>query len=112
MSIVGFGKHGPLSVRGTEGFEGFRDGVKIARRKRGERRRNAMRWYVWAMAGVLAAGAGIGCDDKTEVPPEVLRAKEQQERERRQAALPATKPSPTTQQLMAEERRTLKLGSF
>jgi hypothetical protein len=64
------------------------------------------------MAGVLAAGAGMGCDDKSEVPPEVIRAKEQQEREQRQAALPATKPTPTTQQLMAEERRPLKLGSF
>jgi len=56
-----------------------------------------MRWYVWAMTGVLTAAAGLGCDDKSEVPPEVLRAKEQQDRERRQAALPATRPTPTTQ---------------
>jgi hypothetical protein len=71
-----------------------------------------MRCYVWVMAGVLAAGAGLGCDDSNELPPEVVRAREQQERERRQAALPASRPAPTTQQLMAEERRPLKLGTF
>jgi hypothetical protein len=64
------------------------------------------------MAGVLVAGAAAGCDDKSEVPPEVLRAKEQQDRERRQAALPATRPTPTTQQLLAEPRRELRLGTF
>jgi len=63
------------------------------------------------MAGVLLA-SGPGCDDSKDLPPEVVRAREQQERERRQAALPASKPVPTTQQLMTEERRPLRLGAF
>jgi len=72
-----------------------------------------MRCYVyWAMAGVLL-GAALGCDDSKDLPPEVARAQqEQQERARRQAALPASKPTPTTQQLMAEKRRPLRLGTL
>ena len=71
-----------------------------------------MRCYVyWAMAGMLLS-SGPGCDDSKDLPPEVVRAREQQERERRQAALPSSKPVPTTQQLMTEERRPLRLGAF
>ena len=71
-----------------------------------------MRWYVWAMAGLLA-GAGVGCDDN-EVPPEILRAREQQQREeqQRQAGLTATRPAPTTRELLASEKRPLRLGTF
>jgi hypothetical protein len=75
-----------------------------------------MRWYIWAMAAVLLI-PGAGCDDSSDSTPESVRAEAQrQQRERdqqqRQASLAATHPTPTTQQLMNEERRPLKLGAF
>jgi hypothetical protein len=77
-----------------------------------------MRWYIRAMvaAVVLITGA-MGCDDSSDSTPEAVRAQAQrQEREReqqqRQAGLATTHPTPTTQQLMSEPRRPLKLGAF
>jgi hypothetical protein len=64
------------------------------------------------MAGLLALG-GAGCD-KDEVPPEILRAREQQQREQqqRQAALSTSRPMPTTRELLSSEKRPLRLGSL
>jgi hypothetical protein len=64
------------------------------------------------MAAVLLLGAG--CDD-SDTTPEAVRAqaqRQQREREQRHAALAATHPTPTTQELMKEPRRPLKLGAF
>jgi hypothetical protein len=73
-----------------------------------------MRWYIWATAAALLV-SGAGCDDSGNSTPESVRAAAQRQREQQQrqaAGLPATRPTPTTQQLMKEPRRPLKLGSF
>jgi hypothetical protein len=60
-----------------------------------------MRRSVWAVA-ILLAAVGLGCDDKNDVPPELLTAQ----------PAPATKAGPTTQELLAAPRKTFKLGTF
>lgn len=72
-----------------------------------------MRWYIWTMAAVLLV-TSTSCDD-SDTTPEAVRAqaqRQQREREQRQAALATTHPTPTTQELMKEPRRPLKLGQF
>jgi len=60
------------------------------------------------LAGVVALG--LGCDDKADVSPEVARAAEAREREL--AALATRPAAPTTQELMAGPKKTLRLGEF
>ena len=60
-----------------------------------------MRRSVWAMA-VLLGAVGLGCDDKSDVPPEVLSAQ----------PAPTTKQGPTTRELLDAPRKSFKLGSF
>jgi len=58
------------------------------------------------MAAGLAMGAvGLGCDDKNEVPPEVLKAQQQ-------PAVPALPPGPTTRELLEGPKKTLRLVDF
>jgi hypothetical protein len=61
-----------------------------------------MKWFGWAVLGVLAAGVGLGCDDKSDVPPEMLRP-------RPAASAPS---GPTTRELLASPKKTLRLGAF
>jgi hypothetical protein len=51
---------------------------------------------------VLLGVSGLACDDKNEVPPEVLAAQ----------PAPATKPGPTTRELLDAPTKAFKLGSF
>ena len=60
------------------------------------------------LSGVVALG--LGCDDKSDVPPEASRAAEARERE---LAAMATRPAaPTTQELITGPKKTLRLGEF
>lgn len=72
-----------------------------------------MRHSTWAgvTAGVLAFTlmAGLACDDKNELPPEVVRAQQQQEKQRQAAA---TKPGPTTQELLTGPKKHLRLAGM
>jgi len=61
-----------------------------------------MRKFVWAMTGMLAAMAGLACDDKNDVPPEMLRP--------RPAA--ATPQGPTTRDMVDGPKKSLRLGVF
>lgn len=73
-----------------------------------------MRWYIWAIAAALLM-TGAACDDSGDSTAEAARAqaqRQQREREQRQAALATTHATPTTQELMKEPRRPLKLGAF
>jgi hypothetical protein len=45
-----------------------------------------MKRYIWAMTCILAAMAGLACDDKNDVPPEMLRPR----------PTATTPPGPTT----------------
>jgi hypothetical protein len=55
------------------------------------------------MAAWLAAGAaGLGCDDKNEVPPEVLKAQKQ----------PPAPTGPTTRELLEGPKKTLQLAEY
>jgi len=60
-----------------------------------------MQRSVWALA-ILLAVSGLACDDKNDVPPEVLTAKPP----------PATQAGPTTRELLAAPTKVFKLGSF
>jgi hypothetical protein len=60
------------------------------------------------LASVLA-GLGVACDDKGDLPPEVLRARQQAQQ---QAAMPATRTAPTTQELLNGPKKTLRLANF
>jgi hypothetical protein len=62
-----------------------------------------MRWYGWVLAGILAAGTGLACDDKNDVPPEVLKA---------QSPTPAKPAGPTTRALLTSPRQTLRLSTL
>ena len=64
-----------------------------------------MRWHVWAMAGLLMGGVASGCDDRNDVPPEVLKAQQQ-------PPLPATRQGPTTRELLDGPKKTLHVGEF
>jgi hypothetical protein len=71
-----------------------------------------MRYRIWAnltAAGLLATATlftGLACDDKNDLPPEVIKAqREQQERQR--AA--ASRPAPTTQELLTGPKKHLRL---
>lgn len=66
-----------------------------------------MRWFAWAISGVIAAGLGLACDDKNDIPPEVINA-----RQNARANLPASLPVPTTQELLTEKKKTVVLGVF
>lgn len=66
-----------------------------------------MRWCVWAITGVTLAGIGLACDDKNDIPPEVINA-----RQANRNRLPATVPAPTTQQLLTGKKKTVPLGTF
>src|SRR5437899_853670 len=61
---------------------------------------------LWSLV-LLALLAGLACDDKNE-SPEALKARQQAQ----QPPLPATKPLPTTQDLLTGPKRTLRLGEF
>jgi hypothetical protein len=64
------------------------------------------------MAAALLV-SGTGCDDSGDSTPEAVRAQAQrQQREQRQAGLPTTRATPTTQELSKEPRQPLKLGAF
>ncbi|MDB5323510.1 MAG: hypothetical protein JWN40_5141 [Phycisphaerales bacterium] len=60
-----------------------------------------MRWFSWAMAGMLA-GTGLACDDKNDVPPEMLGP--------RPAAVAPS--GPTTRELLNGPKKSLRLGAF
>ena len=66
-----------------------------------------MRWYAWAISGMIAAGLGLACDDKSDIPPEVINA-----RQNARSKLPATVPTPTTQELLTGKKKTVVLGAF
>jgi hypothetical protein len=61
---------------------------------------------LWSLI-LLALLAGLACDDKNE-SPEALKARQQAQ----QPPLPATKPLPTTQELLTGPKKTLRLGEF
>ncbi len=56
---------------------------------------------------MVASVVGIGCDDKDDVPPDVLSKARQQENE-----LAKQRKLPTTQELLSSQRRRLRLGDF
>jgi hypothetical protein len=66
-----------------------------------------MRWICWAISGAMVAGLGLACDDKNDVPPEVINA-----RQNARNRLPATVPAPTTQELLTGKKKTVVLGAF
>jgi hypothetical protein len=61
---------------------------------------------LWSVV-LLALLTGLACDDKNE-SPEALKARQQAQ----QSSLPATKPLPTTQELLTGPKKTLRLGEF
>ena len=66
-----------------------------------------MRWCAWLMTCLWLAGVGLACDNGDAVPPEVLKA-----RQDAQQRLAASKPVPTTQELLNGKKKTLVLGAF
>jgi hypothetical protein len=60
-----------------------------------------------ASCATLAA-AGLACDDKNDVPPEAVAANERAQ----PANLPASKPTPTTRQLLEGSKTKLRLGDM
>jgi len=60
----------------------------------------------WAVAGFVfvIGGVIVGCDDKQDVPPAVLQAQ--------QNPVPATRPMPTTQELLTGVKKRLRLPEF
>jgi hypothetical protein len=60
-----------------------------------------MRRLTWIIVTMLA-GAGLACDDKNEVPPEVLKS----------TPMPVTHPAPTTQEMLTGAKKTFRLGTF
>src|SRR5260221_11003288 len=60
------------------------------------------RWNAWMLAGLLAL-LGPGCDDRSDVPPAV---------KAQSNPLPATKPLPTTQELLTGAKKRLRLPEF
>jgi len=78
---------------------------------RGATTETAMRRYIWAISAALLV-TGAACDDSDSTPEAVRAQAQRQQREQRQAALATTHPTPTTQELMKEPRRPLKLGAF
>lgn len=66
-----------------------------------------MRCCAWAMAAWLAGAMLGGCDTNDDVPPEVIQARQAAQRE-----ASATKPAPTTQELLIGPKQTLRLGGF
>ena len=69
--------------------------------------RRASRFPLACSLVLLALLAGLACDDKNE-SPEALKARQQAQ----QPQLPATKPLPTAQELLAGPKKTLRLGEF
>jgi hypothetical protein len=71
-----------------------------------------MRWRAWTMAGMLAAaGLGLlggGCDDPNDVPPDVLKARQQAAEQQ----VPKVKPPPTTRELLTGPKTRTPLGAF
>src|SRR4051812_14044287 len=65
-----------------------------------------MRWRAWALA-VVISGAGLACDDKPDIPPQAVEAHPAQAN-----PLPASKPAPTTQELLTGAKTTFRLGDM
>lgn len=61
-----------------------------------------MKRYIWAMTCILAAMAGLACDDKNDVPPEMLRPR----------PTATTPPGPTTREMVDGPKKSLRLGIF
>jgi hypothetical protein len=61
-----------------------------------------MKRLIWAMTGILAAMAGLACDDKNDVPPEMLRPR----------PTATTPPGPTTRDMVDGPKKSLRLGVF
>src|SRR3954465_9199736 len=61
-----------------------------------------MRWFIWAATCMLAAMAGLACDDKSDVPPEMLRPR----------PTATTPPGPTTRDMIDGPKKSLRLGVF
>jgi hypothetical protein len=62
------------------------------------------------MAGLMLAGAGLlggGCDDPNDVPPDVLKARQQIAEQ-----MAKVKPAPTTQELLTGPKHRVALGAF
>jgi hypothetical protein len=72
-------------------------------------RKRRQQIVAWALAGVLALSAGLGCEDKDTLPPEVVAARQEQER---QARLPKKPQYPTTQELLTGPKTRLRLATF
>jgi hypothetical protein len=66
----------------------------------------AMRWRAWAMAAAIS-GAGLACDDKPDIPPEAVEAHRAESN-----PLPASKPAPTTQELLTGAKTKFRLGDI
>lgn len=61
----------------------------------------------WCVAAAALALVALGCDDKNELPPEVIQAQQKQERDK----FPV-KPLPTTRELTSEAKRWVRMGDF
>jgi hypothetical protein len=66
----------------------------------------AMRWRAWAMVAAIS-GIGLACDDKPDIPPEAVEASRVQ-----QNPLPASKPAPTTQELLTGQKVKFRLADL
>lgn len=73
-----------------------------------------MRAIVFAiLATVCLAVAPVGCDDKSnDVSPEVIQQREEQRQKRLAAVGAASKPAPTTQELLSGKKKTIVLAGF
>src|SRR5687767_12688238 len=71
--------------------------------------RNRRQIVAWALAGVLGMSAGLACEDKDALPPEVIAARQEQDR---LASLPKKPQYPTTQELLTGPKTRVRLATF